>query len=74
MVPLLSFLIYLQSKELKSDYLEKGSFSDTTRKIVSDSIMNHSTISSLANEDVLIERYFNLEEKFLPLLLIAFRQ
>jgi len=57
-LPLIIICIYFQNKERRKSIAKNSGFSDSSRAIISDSILNHTTISSLANEDILIENYF----------------
>ena len=60
--PLEIFCLYLHSVEYKSDLVKKDAFEGNFRRTVSDTVANHSTISSMGHEDVILQRYFQKEE------------
>ena len=58
LLPICFFLLYLQAKELKKDVKNQTGFNPHAKTIISDSISSYATMAALANEDVLINRYF----------------
>ena len=61
--PIEIFCLYIYSVEYKSDLVKKDAFEGNFRRTVSDTITNHSTISSMGHEDVVLQRYFQNEEE-----------
>ena len=58
MLPTIMLLIYLHLKQSKVEAANNTGLTEISRLIISDSILNHTTVAVLANEQILIDRYF----------------
>ena len=58
-MPLFIFALSLSNNIQGKNYLRETENSQKENMIISDSIINHHTISSLSAEDIIIQRYFD---------------
>ena len=58
-MPLFVFALVLSNNIQGKNYLRETENSQKENMIISDSIINHHTISSLSAEDIIIQRYFD---------------
>ena len=58
-MPLFIFSLALSNNIQGKNYLRETENSQKENMIISDSIINHLTISSLSAEDIIIQRYFD---------------
>lgn len=63
LLPTLLFLIYINFKLKKMDAIKHTGYTEKSRVIISDGVLNHTTASTLANEQILVDRYFKKEKK-----------
>lgn len=62
-IPVILLLLFMHAKQIRVDRAKDSDYAKNVRVIISDSILNHSTVSSLANDQILVDRYFVNEIK-----------